>query len=426
MWPILPRARQLVAANPLAVDVVYTGLVTAVSLPLSHEHVPGSWGDTDGLGDVLVIAMNLPLVARRRAPGTVVAACLGLWTVYITLNYWPVVGTYPALFALYTLAALRPPRTAAPWMAAATAIWIYAGLHTPESSMVAVVAQGVIVPALVWRFGHTARQTTLRNHQLADLAERLRLEQEDRASRAVVDERVRIARELHDVVAHHISVISVHSGLARYVFDSDPDTARRALGTIRDTSAEVLDEMRRLLALLRIGPDARPYDPAPGVARLDELARRLTEAGLPVEVVVTGEPRALAPGVDQCVYRIVQESLTNALRHAMPTTATVALTYEPELLAVAVTDDGPAGSTPDAARPGPGSPAPAATGSNAASPGATRPGAARSGVAAAPGVGHGLVGMRERAVLYGGTLTAGPREEGGFAVTLALPLPRLG
>ncbi|WP_412540262.1 sensor histidine kinase [Longispora sp. K20-0274] len=393
MRPILPRVRRLVAANPLAVDVVYAGLVTAVSLPLSHEHPTGAWGDTDGLGDVLVIGMSLPLVARRRAPVTVVATVLALWTVYVALNYWPVVGSYPALFALYTLAAFRPARTVAPWMAVGATIWVFAGLHTPGSSMVAVAAQGVCLPALVWRFGDATRKTTLRNRQLADLAERLRLEQEDRARRAVVDERVRIARELHDVVAHHISVISVHSGLARYVFDTDPDTARRALGTIRDTSAEVLDEMRRLLAVLRIGPDARPYDPAPGVARLGELADRLREAGMPVELVVTGEPRALTPGIDQCVYRIVQECLTNSLRHAMPAAATVALTYEPELLSLAVTDDGP----PSGPEPGSGH-----------------------------GAGHGLVGMRERAVLYGGTLTAGPRPEGGFAVTVTLPLPRLG
>ncbi|MGY0233945.1 sensor histidine kinase [Longispora urticae] len=409
MSPILPRVRRLASENPLAVDVLYTGLVTAVSVPLSHEHAPGSWGDIDGLGDVLVIAMSLPLVARRRAPVAVLAACLGLWTVYIALNYWPVVGTYPALFALYTLASLRPARVVAPWMAATAGVWVFAGALTEGGSMVTVFAQAVALPCLIWRFGDASRQTSLRNQQLADLAERLRVEQEDRARRAVFDERVRIARELHDVVAHHISVISVHSGLARYVFDTDPDTARRALGTIRDTSAEVLDEMRRLLALLRVEPDSDSYDPAPGVARLGELAERLREAGMPVELRVTGEPRALAPGIDQCVYRIVQECLTNALRHAMPATAVVELAYQPELLTVSVTDDGAN-----------------AAGSGTAGAGGTKPGAAGPGVPGPDGTGHGLVGMRERAVLYGGTLVAGPRPEGGFAVTLTLPLARLG
>ena len=204
-------------------------------------------------------------------------------------------------------------------------------------------------------------------------------------------ERVRIARGLHDVVAHHMSVISVQAGLARYVLSSDPATTGRALDTIVDTSHEALEEMRRMLALLRV-PDAdqhsegRTHDPAPGLARLDELVERVRSAGVPVRVVVAGPPSPLSSGADLCAYRIVQESLTNVLKHARGAEVVVRLDYrEPEELTIQVSDNGP-------------------------------------GVSPGPVTGHGLVGMGERAGLYGGSVQAGPGPEGGFVVTLTLPI----
>ena len=219
---------------------------------------------------------------------------------------------------------------------------------------------------------------------MAVLAEELRRDREDRARRAVVDERIRIARELHDVVAHHMSVISVQAGLARYVLGSDPGTASTALDTVLGTTGEALDEMRRLLVVLRMD-DREPYDPSPGLQRLDDLVERVRTTGVPVELVVTGNARPLAPGVDLCVYRVVQECLTNVLKHAVPAQATVTLRYEPDRLVATIADNGcrPVTSHTD---------------------------------------GHGLIGMTERAKLYGGTLTAGRRAESGFEVVLTVPI----
>jgi signal transduction histidine kinase len=200
---------------------------------------------------------------------------------------------------------------------------------------------------------------------------------------------MRIARELHDVVAHHMSVIAVQAGLARYVLHADPGTAEAAIGTVLDTSAEALDEMRRMLSLLRVGTgERRPagYDPAPGLSDLPELFERVRAAGVPVRVAVTGEPRSLPPGLQLCAYRIVQESLTNVLKHAAQATATVTLEHRPGWFTATVRDDGAREPT---------------TGERA---------------------GHGLIGMRERAMLYGGTLDAAPLAGGGFEVRLVLPL----
>ncbi|MCB5182751.1 histidine kinase [Streptomyces sp. SMC 277] len=213
-----------------------------------------------------------------------------------------------------------------------------------------------------------------------------------------------MARELHDVIAHHVSVISVQSGLARYVFASDPGTALGALETIAGSSHEAMAEMRRMLVLLRSGdgegPDALTtagcapapdpgLGPAPGLARLDDLVRRVGATGVQVALRTTGTPYALQAGADLCAYRVVQEALTNVLKHAPTATLVrVVVDYRPGELAVTVTDDGQ--------RPLSDSPA-------------TRPGL-------------GLIGMRERVTIYGGTVTAGPAPHGGFEVRLTLPV----
>jgi signal transduction histidine kinase len=196
---------------------------------------------------------------------------------------------------------------------------------------------------------------------------------------------MRIARELHDVVAHHLSVVSVQAGLAGYVFAADPDTARSAVDTIAGTSREAQEELRRLLLVLRSDTENGPVDEPSriGLDRLDELVERVRAAGVPVDLEVSGEPWPLPSGPDQCAYRVIQESLTNVLKHAGPARATVSVEFGPAELTVHVTDNGHG--------------------------------------AKGEAKGHGLVGMRERARLYDGTLTAGPRQEGGFEVTLTLP-----
>ncbi|MFI6104681.1 sensor histidine kinase [Streptomyces sp. NPDC051310] len=366
--------------RPPVADVLVAVAPTSVAVLLAQEAARQGWPPLDLVGYLLVALVNLPVVLRSRAPVTVCLVVLALWTVYVTAGYWPVVNSFAPMLAVYTVASLRPLRTALTCAALMSTVWIYAGVITDGSHMPSVVGQAVGFSAVLLRNGHVARRS-------AELARRLREEQEERARREVAEERGRIARELHDVVAHHMSVISVQVGLARFVFDSDPGTARAALGTIADTSTEALEELRRVLKVLRTDGDGGPVAPMPGLARLAEMAERVRAGGVPVDLRVEGTPRPLPPGVDLCAYRVVQEALTNVLKHAPGANARVEVRYKERHVEVAVTDDGK-GVIQDRVR---------------------------------TGSGHGLIGMRERAKLYGGTITVGPRSEGGFAVGLTLP-----
>ena len=209
-------------------------------------------------------------------------------------------------------------------------------------------------------------------------------ERDETARAAVLEERTRIARELHDVVAHAISVIVLQARGARHSLDTDPDDARGAIDAIERTASQALGEMRRLLAILRAEDEAVLLAPEASLAQLDLLAREVGAAGLPVEVRVAGEPRELSPGLDASAYRIVQEALTNALRHAGGSRAVVTLAYGDGVLDIEVADDG-------------------------------------VGHGDGVGNGHGLLGMRERAAVFGGRIDAGPREGGGYAVLARLP-----
>jgi signal transduction histidine kinase len=219
----------------------------------------------------------------------------------------------------------------------------------------------------------------------SDRADRLVVERDERAREAVVQERARIARELHDVVAHAVSVIAVQSGsLRRRLRHERPEDAEE-LRVIEETARQALGEMRRMLGLLRTDDDGLALAPQPGLDQVDRLVEQVRETGLAVEVAVEGEPRQLPPGVDLAAYRIVQEALTNVLKHAGPARARVALRYGDRELGLEITDDG-------------------------------------SGTSAnGDGGGHGLVGMRERAALYGGSVEARPAPAGGFRVRARLP-----
>jgi signal transduction histidine kinase len=210
------------------------------------------------------------------------------------------------------------------------------------------------------------------------------------AGRAVAEERLRIARELHDVVAHSISVIAVQSGVGVHVADGQPAEARKALAAIQATSRTALDELRRLLGVLRQDDEPRGgLAPTPGLADLDALLGQVVGAGLAVRLRVEGTRPAVPGGVDLCAYRIIQEALTNVVKHAGPAQAQVRVCYGDREVSVEVTDDGR------------GVAAPAGTGR--------------------AGAGHGLVGMRERVALFGGDLKVGPRPGGGFRVAARLP-----
>jgi signal transduction histidine kinase len=239
---------------------------------------------------------------------------------------------------------------------------------------------------VAWLAGDNLRVRRQRWAALQARAQRLEAEREERARQAVVAERLRIARELHDVVAHAMSVIAVQAGVANHVIDSRPDRARAALATVETNTRAALVEMRRLLGVLRQADEpSASLVPAPALADVPELADQFRAAGLAVDLDVTGEPDGVPDGVELSAYRIVQEGLTNVLRHGGPW-ARVRIAYEPGVVRVAIGDDG--------------RPAPRAT---------------------PPEPGHGLIGMRERVAVFGGTLTAERRPRGGFDVTAALP-----
>ncbi|MFJ8744415.1 sensor histidine kinase [Embleya sp. NPDC127516] len=410
------RSRLSVNLPTTVVDAILALSYIVVSLLLAHEDPTGDWRETDTLGFALIVVINLPLILRRRAPVPVLLVMLALQVVYIALGYWPVVNSLGTLMGIYTVAAHRSIRTMVGCVVAVGATWLYAGLAADGGSMTTVVAQILVIPPGICWFGVAARRLSERNAQYAILTARLAREQEARARRAVTDERVRIARELHDVVAHHVSVISVQAGLAEYVLTSDPPTAEAALRTIGETTRETLDEMRRMLMLLRADeedtsdvdeepPDAARgrtaddrLDPAPGLARLGEVVRRIRAAGVDVRSTTLGVARPLSPGIELCAYRIVQEALTNVLKHARTARVDLVVDFGPHHLRITVTDDGGDGT--------------ASTAPQGFDPGTI------GGVAA-----HGLIGMSERAKLYGGTLVAGRRPTGGFEVGLVLPIP---
>jgi signal transduction histidine kinase len=241
-----------------------------------------------------------------------------------------------------------------------------------------------IVAMLLVRGAVRGRQ--LRAEALAARAELLEREHELRANEAVAEERARIARELHDLVAHNVSVMVIQAGAERHALPDDQKPTRDTLESIEQSGRQALAEARRLLGMLRRDGEREELEPQPGVEQIDVLVEQVQKAGLAVTLQVEGEPVPLPAGLDLCIYRVVQEGLTNALKHAGRAHADVRLRYAPRALDVEIADDGT--------------------------------GTSENG----GGAGHGLIGMRERVALYGGTLDAGRREGGGFEIRAHLPL----
>jgi signal transduction histidine kinase len=241
----------------------------------------------------------------------------------------------------------------------------------------------VILWAIAWAIASRVRVA----RDLRERAERVEAEKKELAREAVIDERGRIARELHDVVAHSVSVMTVQAGGVRRLLHNDQVREREALHAIEETGRRALDEMRRMVGVMRSDDDGAERAPQPGLADVERLAADIRDAGLPVTVTVDGAPTDLPAGVDLSAYRIVQEALTNTLKHAGPARAFVTVHYADDHLELIVVDDG-------------------------------------SGPRNGRAVGHGLVGMRERVAVYGGTLEAGPGPSGGYRVHATLPSTR--
>lgn len=364
----------LATIKPIRLDLLLAVVLTSLTVATT---VSQTGGGSDWAAYVVGGLTVAPIALRQLAPVATMAVMLGALACYGVVGFGGLPsGGLGALVGMFTVATLRSRLVAAVVFLAAVAVVVLAFLGLPDVVVWSEVAQSVLVVSGAWMLGEGTKRWARRAERLAE-----------EAARAVADERVRIARELHDIVAHHMSVISLQAGVAGYVLDTDLATARKAITTVGDTSREALTEMRRLLDVLRVDHDD-DYRPQPGLAALEELVERARGAGLPVDVVISGEVRELQPGPDLCAYRVVQESLTNVLKHAGRAEARIDVDYGEQTLVLKVTDNGRAARV-------------------------------ASGPDHQP---HGIRGMRERAELYGGVLTAGPTAEGGFGVVLRLPM----
>jgi signal transduction histidine kinase len=342
------------------------------------------------LGCALVLLHTLPLVARRRFPGTVLVLVVASGLAFALLDLPPDILGVAILVAVYSVAAYGDR-----WVALAGLAVAEAGLAaiqlTPgrTGAVTLVINMGVV--AATWLLGHFAHNYRAYAAGLEEQTAELEQAREELARRAVVEERLRLARELHDVVAHAMSVIAVQSGVGAHVASTQPKEARRSLAAIEATSRATLEELRRLLGVLR-QEDEPPGDlaPVPGLANLDSLLAEVSKAGLAVKLQVSGTRPPLPAGVDLSAYRIVQEALTNVVKHAGSARAQVVVGYGDQDVTVEVIDDGRGLTAP-------------------AGDGRVR-------------VGHGLIGMRERVQVFGGELETGPCPGGGFRVAARLPL----
>lgn len=394
---VASRLRQWLGALPtMLVDGVLALLFLGFEIGTLLQYASIASDDPDLLGFsppeltpallAYVVALHVPLLWRQRRPLLVLALVSG-GTLLGPLAFGLPLAAWGVCAAVYEVALKIDRRTSALSLALVIASLLFAyqfafGAASSPGEALLGTLQNTAVFVTAWALGYWARVKRLR-------AVGLEREREEGVRTAVSEERARVARELHDILAHSISVMVVQASGAREVLPPSAERAREALAQIETTGRQSMVEVRRLLGLLR-GDGAEPgLAPSAGLDRLDELVGQVCDAGLPVSIEVTGEPQRLDPSVDVSTYRIIQEALTNVLKHAPDARVVVVrLAWSQGQLRVDVHDDGTGG---------------------------------QRGAEAAP-VGRGLLGMRERALLVGGSLTAGPRPRRGFAVTATLPV----
>ena len=375
--------RALTGLSPWIVDGALVLLLTAGTF------VPLDAVQQGNIGAVFAPFVPLPLLLRRRFPLACFAAQVAA---FLAASYAAngaatiaalAVGAY-SLGAHSRRRALSLAATAAAASVIAIAIVLEHGQgHAPPISPV-LVPFVLLLPA--WLVGGAIRVPTVRAEAMRERALRLEREREIAMAGAAAAERSRIARELHDVVAHSVSVMVVQAGAARQVLPKTPEAAGESLLAVEASGREALRELRHLLQLLTDGPREPSLAPQPGAGQIGSLVERLVAAGQPVELWITGIPRPLPPGLDLTIFRIVQEALTNALKHAPGARTEVTLEYGDRELRLDVLDEGPSVAAPEG------------------------------------GTGRGLLGMRERVAIYGGSLEAGRRPGRGFAVRVRLPM----
>lgn len=380
-WP-----KHMLGDVALALGVVALGQLDAWRPSLTGAHLSGSPAAVAGF----YLAAALPLAARRRFP-----LAVGLWVAGVLLLQFLALGAsagngtlLPALVASYTIGAHVEPPWAYAGVVAAIVVPFVHELRNPNLPTLHALARAVAWDTTfvaAWLLGAYLRTRRLYVSELHDRAVRAEHDRAEEARAAVVQERARIARELHDAIAHGVSVMVVQAEAAAEVIAADPVAARGALEKIQRSGRDALAELRRMVGVLRTDDDAPALAPEPGLAGLESLVERVRASGVPVEIRVDGDAVALPPALDLSAYRIVQEALTNTLKHAGPAQAEISVRYRVDNVVLEICDNG-------------------------------------RGAAGANGGGHGLAGMRERVAFFGGELETGGRADGGFRVCAMLPL----
>ncbi|MFI0408547.1 sensor histidine kinase [Actinomadura sp. 3N508] len=390
------QARPLAADTLLAFGLLLAGLPQMLLQELPKTEEFEAFRDPDLWSVLVVVVVTMSLRWRRRHPLPVLLFIVVGELVLALGDYPPSASDVLAyLIAIYSIAAHRGlAQSALGGLVALTHLLVYLALLPVSTSAVEMLTNFVLLIG-VWVLGRNLRLRRAYFAELEDRAARLERARGTDARAARIEERSRIARELHDVVAHHVSVMTVQAGAARRIIDRDPGSAREAMSTIEEVGRTALSEMRRIVGVLRTDRDperaGRELAPQPGLGDLGELLDHVRETGLSVQLWIEGEARPPSPGVDVAAFRLIQEALTNTLKHAGPQArAWVRLYYGDGDLTVEIEDDGRGTATfmaEDGANPG-----------------------------------HGLVGMYERVALYGGELKIGPRVGGGFGVRARFPL----
>ncbi|MFE2868194.1 sensor histidine kinase [Embleya sp. NPDC059259] len=389
---MITTVRDYLAAHRRAKDAFPGALLLVVSVFASMAG-PSGWHGPRAAPVLWTAAACAPLVWRSRAPVLVTVAVASVEVVHLASAPGQPLVPGASLIALYTLASRLPRRQA--WvigLVVTVALTVALAASRSDEVFAAGTLASFDLLVLSVALGDLTRSRRAHLAALSKRAEQAERTRDDEAARRVTAERVRIARDLHDVVAHHITLVNAQAGVAQHLVRTDAEAAYQALGQLKDNSRAALDELRATVGLLRQDDDvSEPRTPAPTLADLDDLAASFVHTGLPVQVTITGALRPAYPSIELAAYRITQEALTNTAKHAGPgATARVHLDYGDTALRVEITDTG--------------------NGVRAADMAATD--------------GHGLIGMRERAAAFGGTLTAGPGRGGGFRVVAELPLPQ--
>ncbi|MEU8707328.1 sensor histidine kinase [Streptomyces sp. NPDC048565] len=397
----MQRFYDFIRRHPTGVDILWAVLLLGFS---GVSIVAGQDGSGRERVAAVPIAVGLAVVValRRRLPEKMLLLAILMGLAQLLLGVRPDAADFAMLVITYTVATVGErwaSRLALGCSLCAAGLsrlrWSDDAPRGGWGEAVFYVVVMTVPFVLAWVLGDSIRTRRAYFSQLEERAARLEREREAQSKVAVAAERARIARELHDVVAHNVSVMVVQADGAAYVMDSSPDQARQALETISGTGRQALAEMRRLLGVLRTGDseESGEYVPQPDVGQIEELVGKVRETGLAVDFKIEGTPRPLPSGVELTAYRIVQEALTNTRKHGGPDAgASVRLVYFDDGLGLLVEDDG-RGAPHELYEDG-----------------------------GADGAGHGMIGMRERVGMVGGTLDAGPRQGGGFRISALLPL----